>query len=65
VSVDTFMDGKNTAGYRREHIDDVVVMIAPKLLRHASKVQLVTKKRFVGSKLVALAHHEHSAACRH
>jgi hypothetical protein len=65
VSVDTHLQGKKTAGYRREHVEDVTVLIAPKLLRHASKLQLVTKKRFVGSKLVAVAHHQHSAACRH
>jgi len=65
VSVDTHLEGKKTAGYRREHVEDVTVLIAPKLLRHASKLQLVTKKRFVGSRLVALAHHEHTAACRH
>jgi len=65
VSVDTYLEGKNTAGYRREHVEDVTVLLAPKLIRNASKVQLVTKKRIIGSKLVALAHHEHSAACRH
>jgi hypothetical protein len=65
VSVDTYLEGKKTAGYRREHVDDVTVLLAPKLIRHASKVQLVTRKRIIGSKLVALAHHQHSAACRH
>ena len=65
MSVDTYLEGKNTAGYRREHVEDVTVLLAPKLIRNASKVQLVTKKRIIGSKLVALAHHEHSAACRH
>lgn len=65
MSVDTYLEGKKTAGYRREHVEDVTVLIAPKLMRHASKIQLVTKKRFVGSKLVAMAHHEHSSACRH
>lgn len=65
MSVDTYLEGKKTSGYRRQHVEDVTVLIAPKLLRHASKVQLVIKKRFIGSRLVALAHHEHSAACRH
>ncbi len=65
MSVDTYMQGKNTSGYRREHVEDVTIYIAPQLLRHASRIQLVTKKRLVGAKLVALAHHEHSAACRH
>lgn len=65
MSVDTYLEGKKTSGYRREHVEDVVVLLAPKLLRNASRVQLITKKRIIGSKLVALAHHEHTAACRH
>jgi len=65
VSVDTYLEGKKTAGYRREHVGDLTILIAPQLVRQASKLQLVTKKRFVGSKLVAVAHHKHTAACRH
>ena len=65
MSVDTYLEGKKTSGYRREHVDDVTILIAPKLLQHASKLQLVTKKRFIGSKLVAVAHHQHTSACRH
>lgn len=56
LSVDTHLEGKKTAGYRREHVEDVLILLAPKLVSHASKVQLVTKKRFVGgAKLVAVA----------
>lgn len=65
VSVDTYLQGKNTARYKKFHQDDVTIMVAPKLLRYAHRVELVTRKRLVGSKLVALAHHEHTAACRH
>lgn len=65
MSVDTYLKGKNTTSYRRIETDDVTVLVAPKLLQLASKIELVTKKRLVGSKLVALAHHEHTAHCRH
>ncbi len=65
MSVDTYLKGKNTNGYRRVHHDDVLVLLSPSLLKFANKVELVTKKKIVGRKLVALAHHEHSNACRH
>lgn len=65
MSVDTYLQGKKTSSYRRVHHDDVVVLLSPELLRHANKIELVTRKRFIGTKLVALAHHEHTNACRH
>ena len=65
MSVDTYLKGKNTASYRKFNQDDVVIMVAPKLLQYAHKVELVTRKKLIGAKLVAVAHHEHGAACRH
>ncbi len=66
MSVDTYLQGKKTNGYRREHIEDVTILLAPSLLDYANKVQLVTKKKIIGGKkLVAMAHHEHTGACRH
>ena len=65
MSVDTYLKGKNTARYRKFEHDDVLIMIAPKLMRYAFKVDIVTRKKLIGSKLVAVAHHEHTAACRH
>jgi len=65
VSVDTYLKGKNTSSYRRFSQDDVVIMVAPKLLQYAHRVELVTRKKLIGAKLVAVAHHEHGAACRH
>lgn len=65
MSVDTYLQGKNLHGYRRFDTDDVTVLIAPKLLRYAHRVEIITRKRLIGAKLVAVAHHEHTAACRH
>jgi len=65
VSVDTYLKGKNTSRYRRFHQDDVTIMIEPRLLRYAQRLDIVTRKKLIGSKLVAVAHHEHTAACRH
>lgn len=65
MSVDTYLKGKNTSGYRKVHHDDVTVLVAKQLTVHASRIELVTRKRLIGQKLVALAHHEHTAACRH
>ncbi len=65
MSVDTYLKGKNTSRYVRHAEDDVTVLIAPTLVRYASKIELVTRKKLIGAKLVAIAHHEHTAACRH
>jgi hypothetical protein len=65
VSVDTYLKGKNTSTYRKFNQDDVLILVAPQLIRYANKVDLVTQKRLIGAKLVAVAHHEHNAACRH
>lgn len=66
MSVDTYLKGKNTSQYRRV-IDDgeITVMVSPTLVNYAHKVELVTRKKLVGAKLVAVAHHEHGHACRH
>ncbi len=66
MSVDTYLKGKNTSRYRRIHDqDEVTVMVAPSLVGYAHKIELVTRKKLVGSKLVAVAYHEHSHSCRH
>lgn len=66
MSVDTYLKGKKTGGYRRVHQDDVMVMIAPALMRYSNKVELVVKKNILmGKKLVALAYHEHTSSCNH
>lgn len=66
MSVDTYLQGKNLKPYKAIHDDDDVrVLVAPKLLTYANRIDLVTRKKLVGAKLVAIAHHEHSAACRH
>ena len=66
MSVDTYLKGKNTSRYRRVHDeDDITVIISPSLIGYAHKIELTTRKKLVGFKLVALAHHEHSHACEH
>ena len=66
MSVDTYLKGKNTGAYRKlQPADGVTIMVAPKLMSYAHRIELVTRKRLVGARLVAVAHHEHSAACRH
>jgi len=66
VSVDTYLKGKNTKKYRRIHEDDdIKVIIAPTLVNYAHKIELLTRKKLIGTKLVAVAHHEHSARCNH
>lgn len=65
MSVDTYLKGKNTSRYRKHEDDDVTVLIAPTLVNYANKIELVTRKKLIGTKLVAIAHHEHSATCRH
>jgi hypothetical protein len=66
VSVDTYLKGKDTSSYRRIHHDDIVILVAKRLTQHASRIELVTRKKLLGSaKLVAIAHHQHTAACRH
>ena len=66
MSVDTYLKGKNTSSYRRHKEDELTVLIAPALISYAEKVELVTRKNLLfGIKLVAIAHHEHKATCRH
>jgi hypothetical protein len=65
VSVDTYLKGKDTSGYRRIHHEDITILIAKPLLQYASRVELVTRKKLLGTKLTAIAHHQHTAACRH
>ncbi|MEL7210726.1 MAG: hypothetical protein AAGK32_21230 [Actinomycetota bacterium] len=66
MSVDTYLKGKNTSKYRSfEPEDGVTILVAPPLLRFAHRIDLVTRKKLIGAKLVAVAHHEHTAACRH
>jgi hypothetical protein len=65
VSVDTYLKGKNTSTYRKIHHEDITILVAKQLVQYASKIELVTKKKLLGTKLTAVAHHQHTAACRH
>ncbi len=65
MSVDTYLKGKNTEAYKRVFEDDLEIMVSPKLLQYANIVELVAKKKLMGSKLDVIAHHEHGPSCRH
>jgi hypothetical protein len=65
VSVDTYLKGKNTSSYRRVHVDDVTILVAKPLLQMAERIDLVTRKRLLGRRLVAIAYHQHTNACQH
>ncbi|MEM7337795.1 MAG: hypothetical protein AAF467_04045 [Actinomycetota bacterium] len=64
MSVDTYLQGKNLKPYKAIHDDeDMKVLVAPKLLNYARRIELVTRKKLVGAKLIAIAHHKSSDAC--
>ncbi len=65
MSVDTYLKGKDTSSYRRIHHEDITLLIAKPLLQYASRIELITRKKLLSTKLTAVAHHQHTAACRH
>ena len=65
MSVDTYLKGKNTTLYKKVFDDDVEIMLSPTLIHYANLVELVTRKKLVGSKLAVVAHHVHGPGCRH
>ena len=65
MSVDTYLKGKDTSSYRKIHHEDITILVAKPLIQYASRIELVTRRKLLGSKLVAVAHHQHTAACRH
>ena len=65
MSVDTYLKGKDTSSYRRIHHDDITILVAKQLVQYASRIELITRKKLLGTKLLAVAHHQHTAACRH
>ena len=64
MSVDTYLKGKKTNGYKRVHEDDLLILIAPTLTRFANELHLVTKKKMIGKKLLAVVHHDPARSCR-
>lgn len=54
MSVDTYLKGKNTAVYTTfEPEDGVKILVMPKLARQAVRIDVVTRKKLIGAKLVA------------
>ncbi len=57
VAVDTYLKGKNTSKYRKVKQDDLMVLVAPTIVRQAEQVHLVAKKSLFGNKLMAVIYH--------
>lgn len=57
VAVDTYLKGKNTSKYRKVKQDDLMVLVAPTIVRQAQELHLVTKKSLIGQKLMAVIYH--------
>jgi hypothetical protein len=65
VSVDTNTKGKDLSPYHRLPVDDIEVLLAPRLGEYATAVRLGTKRGLLGQKLTMDHDHRHGAACRH
>lgn len=64
MSVDTYLQGKKTSGYKRVNHEDITILVAPMLSRFAHEIQLITRKKLLGQRLVAVVHHNPSESCR-
>ncbi|MEM9134605.1 MAG: hypothetical protein AAF962_08305 [Actinomycetota bacterium] len=57
MSVDTIGKGKNLSRYTKlEPADGVTILVTPQLTRRAQRIDVVTRKKLVGAKLIALVH---------
>ncbi len=62
MSVDTIGKGKNTDRYTKlEPADGVTILVTPQLTRRAQRIDVVTRKKLVGAKLIALVHLDNCA----
>ncbi len=57
MAVDTYLKGKNTSQYRKVKQDDLMVLVAPTIVRQAEELHLVAKKSLIGRKLMAVIYH--------
>lgn len=65
MSVDTYLKGKDTAGYMRVRHDDVEVLVAPSMARWSQTVRMATKGPRFRRSLALAVEHAHGPACQH
>lgn len=64
MSVDTYLQGKDTRDYLRLDADGVEVLIAPAIPQMSERLTL-TVGGWLLRRLTAEVEHEHGPACRH
>jgi len=65
LSVDTHLKGKNLAPYRRVTHGEATFLLHPDLMDYASRVRIVSGRKFLRTKLLVELDHEHNHSCRH
>ena len=65
MSVDTHLEGKNLAPYRKINQDDVEIMLSRKLDNYANAVRFGVKGFGPFKRLDVAIEHEHSPSCGH
>lgn len=59
MSVDTYLEGKDTSGYRRVSHGDVEVLVAPSVFGRAQQITVHTKGALFWRSLGVSVAHEH------
>ena len=65
MSVDTYLQGKDTSGYQRVRHGDVEVLVAPSMARWSRAVRMATKGPRFRRAFDVTVEHAHGPACRH
>ncbi len=65
MSVDTHLEGKNLAPYYRVDYQGSTFLLHPELMKYASRVRLVPRKKLLRTRLIVELDHEHNQFCRH
>lgn len=63
MSVDTYLKGKNLEPYQRFGEPGGEVFVADKLFARTNKIEILTRKGFLGTKLLALAYLPGKESC--
>lgn len=65
MSVDTYLEGKDTSRYLRLESDGVRVLVSPTMAGWSHRVLLQVERGWLRRRLAAAVEHEHGPACRH
>ena len=65
MSVDTYLKGKQTSGYRSYFRDGVKILLSPRLTEWAAEVDLDVGRRLGRRRFLVDLEHRHTVACQH